>query len=142
MINLVSEDSIEHRMLSLLEQKRSLAEGVVDGKGKNEMGLPSGRAAFLERLDALMTGETKEPPTPPTDPIDRLRDDILSQWSNQLELMELHGEGEQQTLLVVADRMDEALQEYPHPATARNSSPTRRRNCNCWTGMPSRPSSN
>ena len=33
-VNLVSEHSIEHRMLSLLEQKRSLAEGVVDGKGK------------------------------------------------------------------------------------------------------------
>jgi superfamily II DNA/RNA helicase len=109
-INLVSEHSIEHRMLSLLEQKRSLAEGVVDGKGKNEMSLPSGRAAFLERLDALMTGETKEPPTPPTDPLDRLRDDVLSQWRNQLDLMELHGEGEQQTLLVVADRLDDALQ--------------------------------
>ena len=109
-INLVSEHSIEHRMLSLLEQKRSLAEGVVDGKGENEMDLPSGRAAFLERLDALITTETKEPPTPPSDPIDRLRDDILSQWRNQLDLMELHGEGEQQTLLVVADRLDDALQ--------------------------------
>jgi hypothetical protein len=109
-INLVSEDSIEHRMLTLLEQKRSLAEGVVDGKGKNEMSLPSGRAAFLERLDTLITTETKEPPTPPTDPIDRLRDDILSRWRNQLDLMELHGEGEQQTLLVVADRLDDVLQ--------------------------------
>ncbi len=109
-INLVSEDSIEHRMLSLLEQKRSLADGVVDGKGKKEMDLPSGRAAFLERLDSLMIGEAKEPPTAPTDPLDRLRDDVLSQWSHQLELMELHGEGEQQTLLVVTDRLDDALQ--------------------------------
>jgi ERCC4-related helicase len=109
-INLVSEHSIEHRMLSLLEQKRSLAEGVVDGKGKNEMSLPSGRAAFLERLDALMTTATKAPPTPPSDPIDRLRDAILSQWSQQLELMELHGEGKQQTLLVVANRLDDILQ--------------------------------
>jgi len=109
-INLVSEHSIEHRMLSLLEQKRSLAEGVVDGKGKNEMSLPSGRAAFLERLDALMTTVKKAPLTPPTDPFDRLRDDILSRWRHQLELMELHGEGKQQTLLVVADRLDDALQ--------------------------------
>ncbi|MFQ5661493.1 MAG: SNF2-related protein [Gammaproteobacteria bacterium] len=106
-INLVSEHSIEHRMLSLLDQKRSLAEGVVDGKGKKEMSLPSGRAAFLERLNALMADETK---ALPTDPLDRLRDDILSQWGNQLDLMELHGKGEQQTLLVVADRLDDALQ--------------------------------
>jgi ERCC4-related helicase len=109
-INLVSEHSIEHRMLSLLEQKRSLAEGVVDGKGKSEMRLPSGRAAFLERLDALMTTATKAPPTPPSDPIDRLRDDVLSQCHKQLVLMELHGEGEQQILLVVADRLDDVLQ--------------------------------
>ncbi len=109
-INIVSRDSIEHRMLSLLEQKRSLAEGVVDGKGKNEMDLPSGRAAFLERIDALITGASKEPQMPPSDPLDRLRDDILSQWSHHLELMELHGEGTQQTLLVVADRLSDALQ--------------------------------
>jgi hypothetical protein len=109
-INLVSEHSIEHRMLSLLEQKRSLAEGVVDGKGKSEMSLPSGRAAFLERLNALMTTEAKEPPTPPSDPINRLRDNVLSQWRKQLDLMELHGEGEQQTLLVVADQLDDTLQ--------------------------------
>jgi len=108
-INLVSEHSIEHRMLSLLEQKRSLAEGVVDGKGKNEMSLPSGRAAFLERLDALMSTTTTESRTPPSDLFDRLRDDILSRWSQQLELMELHGEGEQQTLLIVANRLDDAL---------------------------------
>ena len=109
-INLVSEHSIEHRMLSLLEQKRSLAEGVVDGTGNNEMALPSGRAAFLERLDSLVADEAKESLTPPADPYDRLRDDILSQWSHQLELMELHGEGGQQTLLVVADPLNDALQ--------------------------------
>jgi len=109
-INLVSEHTIEHRMLALLEQKRSLAEGVVDGKGKNEMNLPSGRAAFLERIDALVNTVTKAQPTPPTDPFDRLRDDILSRWSDQLELMELHGEGERQTLLVVTDQQDAALQ--------------------------------
>ncbi len=109
-INLVSEHSIEHRMLSLLEQKRSLAEGVVDGKGKNEMSLPSGRAAFLERIDALIAGEPCAQKTPPTNPLDRLRDDMLAQWSNRLDLMELHGEDERQTLLVVAARPDEALQ--------------------------------
>jgi superfamily II DNA or RNA helicase len=111
LINLVSENTIEHRMLSLLDQKRTLAEGVVDGSGKKEMDLPSGRAAFLERLDVLMAGATKEPPTAPGDPLDRLRDAILSRWRKQLDLVELHGEGEQQTLLVVADRLDDTLQQ-------------------------------
>jgi hypothetical protein len=35
---------------------------------------------------------------------------MLAHWGNRLELMELHGEGERPTLLVVAERPDEALQ--------------------------------
>jgi hypothetical protein len=73
------------------------------------MDLPSGRAAFLERIDALVSAKTKAQPTPPSDPFDRLRDDILACWSDQLELMELHGEGDRQTLLVVVDQLDAAL---------------------------------
>lgn len=108
-INLVSEHTIEHRMLSLLEQKRALANGVVDGKGDSEMALPSGRAAFLERLDALLPGDERELGVPPGDPDDRLRDGILSRWGHQLALMELHGEGERRSLLVVADPITDLL---------------------------------
>lgn len=53
-INLVCEDSIEHRMLGLLAQKQALAEGVLEGKGDKTMQLPSGRAAFIERMESLM----------------------------------------------------------------------------------------
>lgn len=60
-INLVCEDSIEHRMLSLLAQKQTLAKGVVDGEeGITEMELPSGRAAFMERMESLMGSEVAE----------------------------------------------------------------------------------
>ena len=108
-INLVCEHSIEHRMLSLLEQKRSLAEGVVDGKGKREMSLPSGRAAFLERIDSLMADRTTKQQAPPADPLQQLRDQILNQWRERLELLELYGEGDRQILLVVTDRVDNPL---------------------------------
>jgi hypothetical protein len=73
------------------------------------MSLPSGRAAFLERLNTLMAVESKEPQTPPIDPLDQLRNDVLSRWGDQLELMELYGDGEQQTLLVVSDRRGDDL---------------------------------
>jgi len=102
-INLVSEQTIEQRMLKLLDQKRALAEGVVDGRGESEMSLPSGRAAFLERLNTLMTDKPKEKVTPPIDPFDRIRDELLPQWGDQLELVELYQTGNQQTLLVVMD---------------------------------------
>ncbi|MDT8397076.1 MAG: DEAD/DEAH box helicase [Pseudomonadales bacterium] len=108
-INLVSEHTIEHRMLSLLEQKRSLAEGVVDGRGEAAMRLPSGRAAFLERLDALMVTKPEAASAPAADLLESLRDSLLPQWQDDLALMELHGEGEKQTLLVVADAPDGAL---------------------------------
>jgi hypothetical protein len=110
-INLVCEHSIEHRMLSLLEQKRSLAEGVVDGKGNSEMSLPSGRAAFLERIDSLMADGTTKQPAPPADPLLQLRDQLLKQWRERLQRLELHGEGERQTLLVVTDQLDDPLRD-------------------------------
>ena len=110
-INLVCEHSIEHRMLSLLEQKRSLAEGVVDGKGKSEMSLPSGRAAFLERIDSLMADATTKQQVPPADPLLQLRDQLLKQWRERLQRLELHGEGEQQILLVVTDQVDDPLRD-------------------------------
>ena len=54
-INLVSEYTIEHRMLGLLDAKRTLAEGVLDQRGDlSEIALPTGRAAFMERLDAVL----------------------------------------------------------------------------------------
>ena len=54
-INLVSEDTIEHRMLGLLDAKRTLAEGVLDQRGDlSQIPLPTGRAAFMERLNAVL----------------------------------------------------------------------------------------
>ncbi|HXJ58384.1 MAG TPA: DEAD/DEAH box helicase [Verrucomicrobiae bacterium] len=56
-INLVSENTIEHRMLSTLADKQSLADGVLDRRGNlNEIKLRSGQQAFLKRLNQLMSG--------------------------------------------------------------------------------------
>jgi hypothetical protein len=53
-INLVSESTIEQRMLGTLADKRSLADGVLDLKGDlKEIKLRSGRQAFLSKLEQL-----------------------------------------------------------------------------------------
>jgi hypothetical protein len=57
-INLVSEKTIEHKMLDTLSQKQALADGVLDLKGDlREIKLKTGRQAFLARLKQLVGTE-------------------------------------------------------------------------------------
>ena len=52
-VNLVTEDTIEHSILHLLGQKQALADGVLDGEGDlAALKMPSGRGAFIERMQA------------------------------------------------------------------------------------------
>ncbi len=55
-VNLISENTIEHRMLDTLSHKRALSEGVLDLKGDlEEIKLRSGKQAFLSKLEQLIT---------------------------------------------------------------------------------------
>lgn len=55
-MNLVSENTIEHRMLATLAQQQALADGVLDHIGNlNSIKLRSGRQAFLEKLQQFIT---------------------------------------------------------------------------------------
>jgi hypothetical protein len=101
-INLVTEDSIEHSMLHLLAQKQALADGVLDRDGDlSAVKMPSGRSAFVERM-AMMLGDAAAPvivtpagatpagATPdrePVAPADRLRADLLSRHGDALLLL-------------------------------------------------------
>jgi superfamily II DNA or RNA helicase len=72
--NLISENTIEHRMLETLAIKQSVATSVLDRPGEiKEIKLRSGRQAFVERLQQLVTPAHKifgakpagtVPPTP------------------------------------------------------------------------------
>jgi len=120
-INLVCEHSIEHRMLYLLDKKRNLAQEVVDGAGElKSMKMPSGRAAFMERMEALMG----QPATPSPlakekstatkhedDPLQRLREESVFQWGERLDLLQVHSSMSQakQTVVAVVDHLDEPL---------------------------------
>jgi hypothetical protein len=54
-VNLVSEETIEHRMLSTLATKQALADGVLEFKGGvDRIPLSGGRQAFLKRLELLL----------------------------------------------------------------------------------------
>lgn len=114
-INLVCEDSIEHRMLHLLDQKQNLARNVVDGTGElTSMAMPSGRAAFMERMETLM-GQSAAPPTAPEattkaeDPLQRLHDESLFYGKGQLDLLQVHRHNAKQTVVAVVEQLDESL---------------------------------
>jgi superfamily II DNA/RNA helicase len=125
-INLVCEDSIEHRMLGLLAQKRSLAGEIIDGAGDlTSMPLPSGRKSLIEEIDdltgdnavaddfvsdkiALDASEAAEKP----EPGEALKQDVLARWQDQFDLLELHGEGAGQTLFAVTS--DPAGKQLEH----------------------------
>ena len=55
-VNFVTENSIEHSILHLLAHKQTLADGVLDGDGEAALAMPSGRAAMLERMQAMLGG--------------------------------------------------------------------------------------
>lgn len=59
-VNLVTEDSIEHNILHLLGRKQALADGIIDGDGDlAALKMPSGRAAFVERMQAMMAASPR-----------------------------------------------------------------------------------
>ena len=101
-VNLVSENTIEHRMLGLQEAKRLLAEGVLDQRGDlSEIPLPTGRAAFMQRLNSVLgTGaEVGRAATPPT-PVERLCDDLAQMHGTALQRVYAH-EGESAAMVVL-----------------------------------------
>lgn len=66
-VNLISENTIEHRMLATLADKRALAGGVLDREGDlKELKLRGGRQAMLERLEQILSPIAD--PTPSTPP--------------------------------------------------------------------------
>jgi ERCC4-related helicase len=77
-INLVSENTIEHRMLATLAAKQALAEGVLELRGDlKEIKLTSGRQSFLARLEQMVapprTTEPAAPSRPRPVPTDRAK---------------------------------------------------------------------
>ena len=102
-INLVTEDSIEHRMLHLLAGKQALAEALLEGSAVDVLPLPSGRSALIERLEAIMgTSVAVEQRAPtPAERLDRLHQDLVAGLGDRLLLLEYHVTGDTGTTLLV-----------------------------------------
>jgi superfamily II DNA or RNA helicase len=105
-VNLVCEDSIEHRILHLLVQKQGLADGVLDGRGDlATLKMPTGRAALTERLAAVFSDLTAPPeaPVPTPDPAQRFLTEVADHLGQTILAIEQRGraDGSRATVAVL-----------------------------------------
>jgi hypothetical protein len=109
-INLVTQDSIEHNILHLLGRKQALADGVLDGAGDlAALKMPSGRAAFIERMQAIMAASARPAPRarPPEEIVVA---DLAERHGDKLLLAEARpGADGRPKLLVVLDLDPQAM---------------------------------
>jgi superfamily II DNA or RNA helicase len=109
-VNLVCENSIEHGILHLLGQKQALAEGVLDGCGDiDALKLPSGRAAMVERMRAMLTAADATAPRIVTAD-EAIAEELRSRHGERVLLIEARrGADGQLRVLAVLDLDPEAL---------------------------------
>ena len=124
-VNLVCEDSIEHGILHLLGQKQALADGVLDGQGDlGALKMPSGRAAMIERMQAMMqAAEAAAPRIVPAD--EAIAEDLQRRHGERALLVEARqgGDGRVQVLAVLDLDRDALAAEAKRLATNGGAGP-------------------
>jgi len=120
-VNLVAENTLEHRMLETLATKQAVAESVLDRPGEvTEIPIRGGRQAFLARLKQLVTpvtvaGGQAEAPLPkrPADPARAFAEAAHAKINGALVRCEERypAEGNHSVILVVVDRDASAWRE-------------------------------
>jgi hypothetical protein len=110
-INLVTENSIEHNILHLLGRKQALADGVIDGAGDlASLKMPSaGRLAMVERMEAMMSASSR--PTLRVRPAEEIVvADLVERHGDKVLLAEARpGSDGRPKLLIVLDLSAQAL---------------------------------
>jgi superfamily II DNA or RNA helicase len=109
-VNLVCEDSIEHQILHLLGHKQALADGVLDGQGDlGALKMPSGRAAMIERMQAMMQAQPSVAPRI-LSPEEAIAEELRRRHGEGALLIEARTGGDGRVrLLAVLDLEGEAL---------------------------------
>jgi hypothetical protein len=109
-VNLVCENSIEHQILHLLGHKQALADGVLDGKGDlGALKMPSGRAAMIERMQAMMQVQPSVTPRI-LSPEEAVAEELLRRHGERALLIKARaGDDGRVRLLAVLDLEGEAL---------------------------------
>jgi len=104
-INLITEDRLEHRIVEIVKQKQFLSDNVLDGLGKDELKLPSSRQEFLENVEKIMQPMKKDIATK-LDPKE-FANDVVSLLNDRIERITQNKKTD--SIFVIVDKKDEKL---------------------------------
>jgi superfamily II DNA/RNA helicase len=113
-INFVTSNTIEHRMLTTLAHKQNLANGVLDGIGDfSSMPIASARAQILEQLEGMFiaTDEPVEEVQTRKKDLQEIAEDAVKQFNDRIHLIETYESPEsgEKTVLTVVDTLDREI---------------------------------
>ena len=104
MINLVTENSIENKMLYLIKQKQNLSDTAIDGIGEDSQPIPRNRIEFIEKIKEMYTTEASSK-TKENSPEEFVQD-LLSRYEDRVEMV---AKTKQNDMLVVIDAKDDNI---------------------------------
>lgn len=122
-INFVTKDSIESRMLTTLQQKQSLASGVLDGIGDfDSMAMPSARKEILEQLEEMMSDAEPDAPAEQQpgeqeqNPSETITENVVAHFNDRVHLLQevQQKNSPAKTFVAVVDSLDRHLQPKMH----------------------------
>src|SRR3989441_1871846 len=109
-VNLISEGTIEHRMIGTLAAKQRLADGILDARGDlAEVRMPTAAGGhFLDRLRVLMETTVRPAAAPPAPPapslVDQLRARLGDATAPRVVDIRLLAAGAETAAVVIVDR--------------------------------------
>ncbi len=116
-INLVTENSIENKILYLIKQKQSLFDNVIDGFGEDEQPLPSNRNEIIENLKKMFT-EEGEKPSKKVD-ITTITQDLVARFDKKVSFVARNKKNS--STIIVIDKKDEQVVKKIREISDENS---------------------
>jgi len=108
-INLITEDRLEHRIVEIVKQKQFLSDNILDGLGEDELDLPSSRKEFLEDIDKIINENKLDTNQQSTkENIKNFSDDLVSILNDRVEMVSKNDKSN--TVFVVVDKKDETIE--------------------------------
>lgn len=103
-MNIITENSIENKILYLIKQKQNLSDSAIDGRGNDSQPIPRNKKEFIDQIKEIYTEDTspkREKATP-----EEFVQDLLARYEERVEMV---ARTKKNTMLVVVDAKDDSI---------------------------------